>query len=521
MALRFPINSGSWSNPAIWSGSLIPTSIDDVHANNRTVLIDQDVIVNSLKTIASGSAVAGGGFILDNNYTVTALDTNLGILAGTTTVITYSGSQSARINGVVRSSQTTVGIFTIFKSGTGFLTLSGSYNSVSGLTSTRCIYTTGSGRLDITASKYVFGNQATSMYTKTMDVRATSLILNMSGDIAGGAGASEPHVRVSPENSSSVIYFNLVGDVADELIGQNNGALNFNTLAGGFGTIFFDLKGNILTYNDGNAISVSNGQTSNAGVNLFMSMTGSVIASKTGFPGFGPLNVSQGNNYINISGSVINTNSLSSTISSGDQGGFMNLTIQGGIVSTTGNSPAISNRNQAYITLKDCIVSASIFSPAVSCSRTDSYVILDGCQLINSRQVPGSSKVPVLSQNMYMKPNSNTRWTMWDPTQTNQYTMYAQGFVPDSPQISDVRFGTSYLGGTLSGSMVVPNSGSVLFGVQVDNGTGSYSITSDQVSEAIWNKPVSNLTGSGTIGQRLANSSTVSSTGAQIAAFGI
>lgn len=110
---------------------------------------------------------------------------------------------------------------------------------------------------------------------------------------------------------------------------------------------------------------------------------------------------------------------------------------------------------------------------------------------------------------------------MWDPTQTSQYTLYAQGFVPDSPAPSNVRFGTAYLGGTLSGSMVVPNSGSVLFGVQVDNGTGSYSLTADQVSNAVWNKAVSTLTGSNSIGQRLGNSSTVSSTGAQIAAFGI
>jgi hypothetical protein len=197
------------------------------------------------------------------------------------------------------------------------------------------------------------------------------------------------------------------------------------------------------------------------------------------------------------------------------------LNISGSVYAGT-FSPAVKETSIPVI-IKDGIISGSATQSAVSMSgfTLSNTLTLDGCSVVNGRQIPGTSKSAILAPYVYITPNSNTRWTMWDPTQTNQYTMYAQGFVPDSPQISDVRFGTSYLGGTLSGSMVVPNSGSVLFGVQVDNGSGSYSITADQVSEAIWNKSVSNLTGSGTIGQRLANSSTVSSTGAQIAAFGI
>jgi len=57
MALRFPINSGSWSNSNIWSGSLIPTSVDDVHANNKTVLIDSGMNINKIDKIVNSKDI--------------------------------------------------------------------------------------------------------------------------------------------------------------------------------------------------------------------------------------------------------------------------------------------------------------------------------------------------------------------------------------------------------------------------------------------------------------------------------
>ena len=97
--------------------------------------------------------------------------------------------------------------------------------------------------------------------------------------------------------------------------------------------------------------------------------------------------------------------------------------------------------------------------------------------------------------------------------------MFIQGYTPDSPSQSDVRFGTTYLNGTLSGSLQMPQPNQVISGVKTDNTTGSYNVTLDSLTEAIWTKLTSDLTGSNTIGERLKNNSTIDSTGQQLQAL--
>jgi hypothetical protein len=104
MPNRWPINSGSWSDSAIWSGSLIPTASDDVFTNNRIVYIDTDVTVRSIRNVATGSAIAstaqGNCFYLNNGVTLTAtadgvIGSALNILLFPTLII--SSSNSAKI----------------------------------------------------------------------------------------------------------------------------------------------------------------------------------------------------------------------------------------------------------------------------------------------------------------------------------------------------------------------------------------------------------------------------------------
>jgi hypothetical protein len=53
------------------------------------------------------------------------------------------------------------------------------------------------------------------------------------------------------------------------------------------------------------------------------------------------------------------------------------------------------------------------------------------------------------------------------------------------PAITDVRFGTSYASGALTGSAYIPSAGSVAFGVPVDNTTGTATLTAADVRAAI------------------------------------
>ena len=109
MAIRFPIASGNWSNSAIWSGSIIPTVGDDVAANGFTVTIDQDITVNQLRTLTTGSAASGGGFVINDNYTI-----NANVNSGTTNCLTFnSGSNGFTLNGSLDTINNTANIITL------------------------------------------------------------------------------------------------------------------------------------------------------------------------------------------------------------------------------------------------------------------------------------------------------------------------------------------------------------------------------------------------------------------------
>jgi hypothetical protein len=133
------------------------------------------------------------------------------------------------------------------------------------------------------------------------------------------------------------------------------------------------------------------------------------------------------------------------------------------------------------------------------------------------------------------------------------------------PAATDVRDGVSYASGTLTGSCKVPAAASVGFGVPVDATTGTAALTpasvweyatrtltagggisaedvwtyatreitggtvdtlvnaptvptAEEIATEVWDTPTSGLTTSGAIGTRLKNSSTVATTGSQLAA---
>ena len=116
---------------------------------------------------------------------------------------------------------------------------------------------------------------------------------------------------------------------------------------------------------------------------------------------------------------------------------------------------------------------------------------------------------------------SATFWTFTSPTVSINKTLFSTDLVSGVPSPSDVRQGVTYASGALVGTMIVPSTSSVAFGVPVDIYTGSAIIAGSNynISNEIWNTPVTSLTGSSTIGARLSNSATIASTGAQIAAL--
>jgi hypothetical protein len=72
MADRWPLANGNWSNAANWNGGTLPAAGDDVFADGKTVTIDQDVTVLSVRTTQRSGGTAGGSFVHNQGYTLTA-----------------------------------------------------------------------------------------------------------------------------------------------------------------------------------------------------------------------------------------------------------------------------------------------------------------------------------------------------------------------------------------------------------------------------------------------------------------
>lgn len=122
MAIRYAVASGNWSSTATWDGGTLPTAADDVHANNRTVTLDQDVTVLSLRTTAGGAAVAGGNF---NTPTSGTRNITANIISGSGGVQVL-GTCNCTINGNITGSATTTntrGVY-IARLGASFYNLS-------------------------------------------------------------------------------------------------------------------------------------------------------------------------------------------------------------------------------------------------------------------------------------------------------------------------------------------------------------------------------------------------------------
>jgi hypothetical protein len=100
MATRYAVANGNWSNTATWDGGTLPTSADDVYANNRTVTIDQNITVISLRnsSVVSPAITAGGSFQTETSGTRTI---SANVIAFGTTILNVRGTCNCTLTGNV------------------------------------------------------------------------------------------------------------------------------------------------------------------------------------------------------------------------------------------------------------------------------------------------------------------------------------------------------------------------------------------------------------------------------------
>ncbi|CAB4160467.1 hypothetical protein UFOVP723_206 [uncultured Caudovirales phage] len=233
MPNRWPITSGSWSNAAIWSGSLIPTASDDVFLNNQVITLDQDVTVRSIRIAATGSAIAGGQLNIYSDYNITATTTqsvDLGGLDSNGATVTGGFIKYYNSGSITITAHLVCARNTLENVNNGTITIVGDVRLPNNLlTSARTITNTLNGTINILGNITTGSTNQNSNYAVLNAYGGTvSIIGNVTAGNAAGSHAIFNNVSGS---------INVTGNVRGSTVASTYGINNVNGIVNVTGNV--------------------------------------------------------------------------------------------------------------------------------------------------------------------------------------------------------------------------------------------------------------------------------------------
>jgi len=572
MAIRFAVATGNYSNTAIWDNGAVPTSADDVYANNFTVTINGTYTAQSIRNTASN--------ILVPNIATPAMTSN-NTPSGTAFASSISGT-----GGVAWNAFSQDGFTTYWQSGvvnTGIL----GYQFPSGKVIKRYCVKGYSGSANNNPTTWTFqGSNDGTTYTTLETVTLYTMVAG--GNYTSGVLAnttSYTYYRINILATTSVTLSPVVsefemtestgsvygGVASGQFIYANGGNLTTTATTGiiaGSTTPTLEMTlatPNTATFNGSvlavtgvtNYISIRHSSTGTFNLNGTYAMdNGGVARTLIAVTSTGILNIvgdisstvtaaTNSTNTIlmntagtiNITGNVTaSTNSAILSCPISISNGTLNITgnvsasvtpavylpgavtyTQTGIVTASTVQPAIYNSTAAATisiigTINAGTGSPAIYSAFVSTSGYSSltYVKVSG-NVVNS-----TNNMAIVAPRVTIDTNTSS-WLFQISTGGNR-TLYAAGVALGNPATNNVRLGTVYgASSELTGTLIVPSPSNVLSGVGTDATTGTLLMTPAQ----FWNYLIASGFTTDSIGDRLQNVATVATTGGQIASYNI
>ena len=499
MAVIKAAASGNWSASGTWTGGVVPSLNDTVYANSFTVALDQSIDLTGSTVDTSGSFIPGQIYMVvsvgTTNFALTANCIAPGTNAGTPVAITSAVGQifqavnagtattgtARRMGALLNYVNTPLTIAT----GGGF-TMAASYNITGAYIqagSANCL------TISAAASSTLAGCHATGS-AFTLSTRAIAFsssgtltlngIVATGGRVAGTTAANGAHAIESTSAAGTVAFTNastLTGGSGSFAFGINNNSTGTVTvtscaIVGGSGNTSVGLNSastgginvsgcTITAGSSGEASGIRNSSTGT------VTITSSTVTGGSSTSAFGINNVSTG---------TITATSTTLTGGSGTTATGLNNASTGTIVST-GDITATNSAN------------------GLASASTAASVKVSGSLIASAN---GTAAVYAIK-------------FLIDPTPSiakirqakNGSTTYSDFFTADNSlgqaAITDVRFGTVYASGALTGVAYIPSAGSVGFGVPTDNTTGTAALT----PASVWDYLLSAITASSTIGTLL------------------
>jgi len=550
--------NGNWSDTTVWNTGSLPTSADVVRPNNFTVTIDVNVSVTEIRNDAGGGAVVGGSFTLNDGVTVTASGGFFGTAVATTPqLLLFSSTGTVTLNGklngalvinlvafcLTNSSTGTVVIngdventgnqnaAAIQNTSTGTVTINGNLigsRSIINATSNGLI--TINGNLTCNGSGFITNTSGTVTVTGNVTsnfggicITNISGVINVNGNLTINAGSTTGSFGRCIVNSGNGVI-NVIGDLFTDTNGNNQGHRNIVNSSTGIVNIIGNINYNGANGNQtGRSIDNAAGGTINVtgvvnGITV-PSVAASILIVGTIYNETGTINITGTVN----SGVFINTSQTFSTIFNNNGVVNINGNVQGGtglaclnqsggtyIINgnIVGGTTVVTVLNKVTGTINlngNAIGGTSWF--AIDGVSSAGNTIIERAVYSNLGQSPitGYIKFKTTNPEIDVLRTDNVIVTLRDP-------LNVSGLLPAT---SDVRSGTTYNAGSSTGTLAMPAPNLVQLGVPVDNTVGTGNLTPAD----FWNYLISNGFATGSIGQRLQNTSTVDTTGAQIAAF--
>ena len=459
MATVWAVNNGNWSNAATWSGSYIPQPGDDVFANNRTVNVDVNFDVASLRNTSGTGITAGGSFNFNSGSVSGSITGATPLFAGAVNLITVTHNTGdvsvTAINGFTLSSNISPVILDSCGAVFNF-TIPTLVTNVANSGNRNIVNKTGNGTLNLNSNSSVVGGLDAVTGNRVLLVSAGSVVVT--GTIQGPTGNfTNSNTVATIEQSSGNLK--IIGNIPS----ATGGGSNIRVIS--FTGTTFELTG-----------SITGGSNTLNGANL----------SATN---------------INISGSVIGGSAVAGI--SVTSAATINII---GTITAGSGAPAVSLSGASTLIYSGSLAS-SANQPAIISSNAAATNIFTG-PFINT-----NNTMAVQCADMVLTADASTSWNF------GNITLFSPERLAFYPSASDIRQGTTYADGTVSGSLAMPPATAVIAGTPTDNTTGSAVLTPAQLQDAVWGRDLSQMTETGSIGNRLARVSTTGTTGAQIASY--
>jgi hypothetical protein len=220
MAIKWPLANGNWSNAANWNDGTLPDIGDDVHADGKTVTIDQDVTVLSIRNDQRSGGTNGGTFIVTGDFII-----NSNLIVASSTLITYSGDGSLNINGNLILIANSISLLT--KNGLGVININGNLSLGSTSVTGRVI----SNNVGIINLNGIINDSRSLGATDSIIVNSSGATFNFNGTIIAPISTSTNNSSVAISNSGTLNILGVVnGGAGNALFGSilNNGFLYVN-----------------------------------------------------------------------------------------------------------------------------------------------------------------------------------------------------------------------------------------------------------------------------------------------------